>query len=201
MTIIHEPSRPVRTDVIGEVVFMSAWQELNRETVLNDNSQIVSFLRNILEPITYSARKDVTQREALVAASFIKWLGTGCGSCFLSEMLKTRNEAPLLGEQKTCAEYWAKENVIDTRTGYRLIQNIIAKADDYVAGALPGLSHVGKYVSYTTHDVDVIECICRFLGTKKGMSFATSCTDIIQAHWAKESKKVMETFSLPKVAA
>lgn len=111
MTIIHEPSRPVRADVIGEVVFMSNWHDLTRRTVLNGDSQ-VSFLRHLLKPIIYTAR-DVTQCEAMVAASFIKWLGTGCGSCFLSEMLKARNNAPLLGEQKACGEYWAKENVID----------------------------------------------------------------------------------------
>ena len=87
MTIIHEPSRPVRTDVIGEVVFMSAWQELTQTTVINENHDAVSFLRDIIEPVVYTSRKDVTQREAMVSASFIKWLGTGYGSCFLEEML------------------------------------------------------------------------------------------------------------------
>lgn len=180
--ISHAPSRPVRPDVIGEVVFMDEWQKLAGRMVLDQNHVIIPFLLNVLRQIVYTSRKQVTQREAMVAASFIKWLGTNCGNCFLEGLLIARKQAPLMGEREACAERWARENIIDQRTGLRCIQILLANEKGYVPGILPGLSHVGRHVSYSAHDVDVVECVACWLGSDGGLAFVERCKARIKAH-------------------
>ncbi len=194
MTVKHAPTKPVRSDVIGEVIFMRRWHGIVTTNVLNKRWQIVPFLIDVLEPVSPCRRKDVTEREAMVAASFVKWFGTSCGNCFLGELYRAQKAAPLLGEIDACAKFWASENAIQHRKGYRLIQAILAKQEDFQSGGL-------ARVSYTAHDVNVIECVTMWLGSPRGVAFAKQCNDEIKQYWKADFVKLQKRLGISNVPA
>lgn len=175
--IVHEPTRPVRPDVLGEVVFLSEWQKLNQTTAFDEYRKVVPYLWVIIQRSIFSGRHTVTQREATVAASFIKWLGTGVGSCFLTEMYKKKAKTVSCGEeQDTCVSFWAQENCMRDHSGLRRIEFILAKDEDYASlVAIPYASTLKHHINYTSHDLDVIECVVAWLATEAGTIFVEMC--------------------------
>ncbi len=176
MKVVHEPTRPVRTDVLGEVVFLEVWQAWNKQ-VVDDNSRYVPFLRTVIARSVRSERRTITQREATVSASFVKWLGTNVGNGFLLEIQRKHADEDMhyLNISQRYVEHWAKENCTNQQTKYRRIEMILATDADYGPTYLPGLSSLTRHVNYTVHDLDVIECIVHWLGSDEGQEFISCC--------------------------
>ena len=102
----HSPIRPVRQDVLGEVVFMAHWLELMARELPFDYD--IDPPNEMLKVVLWDLCCELTERHAQVCASFIRWLGTNNGRCFLEKAdsmsirMRSREEGYL------CA--WAIEN-------------------------------------------------------------------------------------------
>ena len=155
----HSPFRPARPDM-AEAVFLSRWQALN---VASD-----VFLPSIL------GHSRAPVRSARVAASFITWIGSNVGACFI-------REAKLAIAHHSYAEpayltAWALANrrVFSVSSNVRAIEVILSPASLFnQAGGTP--FELASQMNISLADMDVIESIVIWLSTAHGDSFVTAC--------------------------
>lgn len=83
----YQPITPCRPSVYGEGIFVRAWGEAMREPVQYGDDEENERFQSIVSPL--SARAD----DAAVASSFICWLGTNCGRCFLARAESAAKDA------------------------------------------------------------------------------------------------------------
>lgn len=169
----HTPLRPVRQGFIGEVVFYEEWLKL-MDTPYDyaNNGQLGA----ILYPLTgYSMP---SQREASVTASFIVWLGTNCGRCFLESTERFATDMAANGKthykrEDAYVAWWAMENHRRTwlNHGWRYIDGVLSESTNPGA-RLPEVSY---------DDCEVIEHVVHWLGTDDGRQFVKGCNAAIKA--------------------
>lgn len=163
----HRPMRPPRADVLGEVVFTECWAQLMAKPgpALEEcsNYQLTTILSSSMP--TY-----VTQRQAIVAATFVNWLGTNCGRAFLAE--GNRMEKSVCGRSgHGFLMAWAVENHRQTgiNSGFRALEHILATDDCRFAGTL------ARYPSLSADDFEVVEHVIVWLGSAPGQQFINQC--------------------------
>lgn len=172
----HEPIRPVRQDVIGEVVFMAQWKAL-MDTHLNFEYDIDP-PNQMLKKILWEMPGQLTDRHSQVSASMIRWLGTNNGRAFLEE---ADNMSILMrSREKGYVAAWALNNQRQSSScyGWRTIEAVlspVALNDSKVE--LPTLS---------LRDAETVETLIGWLGTDKGEQFVVQCRkDIAKLQKAK----------------
>lgn len=167
----HEPIRPARTDHPGEVTMLARWQALMGERceLAWDGDELECPLAGIISA-------ELTQRAAGVAASFVRWLGTGNGHGYLSEGAKLMaahgRDAYLVA--------WTLEN--RRFQGARQIEHILS----------PASSGLWQQPVISDTDAEVIESIAEWLGTEAGQSFLGVCLAEIEQKYSAERQCARE---------
>lgn len=170
MQLVHEPIRPVRQEVLGELVFVEQWQSLmDAKPERLDEDDERCWLRLILRDMDIP----VTQRHATVAASLVCWYGTNCGSSFLQGG-KSAAAANPRRPGPAWVGAWAQENhrVYGSGGGYRTLEHILALDTDRTRDGLVGL---WRTPDLAVDDFEVAEHVCAWLGSNAGAQFLAAC--------------------------
>jgi len=161
----HDPVRPVRTDVLGEVVFMARWKEL-MDTPL-DFEYDIDPPNQMLKKILWDVPGQLTERHAQVGASLIRWLGTNNGRAFLEQA--DDMSILLRSRERGYVAAWALQNErrLSTCYGWRTIEAVLSPNPlDDKRVERPLLSF---------DDAETIENLIGWLGTGKGEDFVVQC--------------------------
>lgn len=161
----HHPVRPVRQDVLGEVVFMEHWLKL-MDTHL-DFEYDIDPPNQMLKKLLWDLPENITDRHSQVSASLIRWLGTNNGRSFLEEadsmsiLMRSRENGYVAA--------WALHNRrrISTDYGWRTDEAVLSPS------ALNGEKVERPVLSYS--DAETIETLVGWLGTEKGEEFVVLC--------------------------
>ncbi|HGM6086244.1 hypothetical protein LJG69_18155 [Pseudomonas aeruginosa] len=158
--IRHSPINPVRADVVGEAVTMEQGASLVDRLLPFDLDEC-----ELVSPLAHMLSVPLNQRDAEVAASFVRWLGTNNGRGYLHEsqalVAKHRSNAFLIA--------WTLEN--RRFQGSRTIEQVLAPPRTIVtAPASLERLRVGDLV-ITDAGCEVIENIAEWLGSSKGQLF------------------------------
>lgn len=166
LPICHNPSTPVRPDVLGEVVFVEAWRRL-----MDAPLAFYADESTRLDDILSQYRNRPGQREATVCASLMCWFGTSCGQGFLHAAHCLSEK---LGEHKREDAYlaaWTIENSRSTGSGgVRTLEHCMATE---TAPSSVGLRRLPAEL--TADDYEVAECLARWLGSSDGQKFLAFC--------------------------
>lgn len=185
MPLLHEPSLPVRQDVIGEVVFVEAWQRLMDVPVeFPLDVDCDTMLDDVLSHYPYS----VGQREATVCASIICWLGTNCGLGFLHECKKLAEMFPSYRREHAYLAAWTIENSRSpgVNSGVRTLEHILSDT----IGRTGVLGNLGRIpASPSADDYECAECLIKWLSTTKGQDFLKYCEMEIQLRYRQKQNK------------
>jgi hypothetical protein len=160
----HVPIRPPR-DMCEEQVFARRWREL-MEMPSGDE-----WSRGPLHTILIGYPYEVDQRAASVAASFITWLGTNVGKCFLDLGNKIRDNVP----DAVYTAYLAAWGVQNSRrfgnnSNARQIEFLVRTQADMEKDFFPEVS---------VKDLEVLEQVALWLGLNEGQKFIRKCEDEI----------------------
>lgn len=158
--IEHIPITPPRKDHDGERSYLELWRRyISRCT----EEELQSIFRN-------TRYAHLTQRQASVAASFVIWLGTNCGRGLITEAdhVPPERDGYRQGRDLRYLRRWELENrrELGINGGVRYIEAILDPArctrETVIMAAAPDI---------TIDDLDVIECLCRWLATMEGQYF------------------------------
>lgn len=173
LELSHQPFRRPRTDFTGECMFASSWLRLMASPAVEDDNNRRG-VSTKLELILSVYPHEITQRTASIAASFITWLGTNMGMCFLGEAVKISEK--LGNRQDGFISAWAITNrrMQGIDQGVRAIEAIL-REEDY------GQSH--DLFSYrrpnapllTAADTEVVDHLVEWLAEEEGMEFVRKC--------------------------
>ena len=168
----HTPIRPVRSDVIGEQVFVEAWQALMSKEppsiwdTESPNAQLYAVLSRV------SGR--LTQRHASVSASVIRWLGTNNGRAFLAqaEGLAERLAGSLFCRTSAFVMAWGNENQrLNFRDfGLRTIEMVLAPAHEITENGRDT-----KRTPLSASDYETVESVVAWLAEGAGHTFLKGC--------------------------
>jgi hypothetical protein len=187
----HEGIRAPRKDVIGEVVMAERWQAYMQRFApsIHDECDEYGF-RTLMASFPFP----LSQRLATVAASFIQWLGTNCGRCFIGDAEKIA--AALHDRLDAWAAAWAIENARhpSINGGVRIIEAALAPADHYVHGRLNRLPDL------TAEDYEAVEHVVLWLGSTDGKAFFADCQREINARLEKERHERIAEWRKEQVA-
>lgn len=157
--IEHTPVSPPRKNHDGEHAYLDLWRRYVARCTEEELEELFSA----------TARRWPTQRQASVAASFVLWLGTNCGTA----MLRSAQDDVERGGYRGDPTYrylrrWELENrrSMSINYGLRLVEAILApeRGDG-------GQLRLCDVPTVTIDDLDVIDCICLWLATPDGQAF------------------------------
>jgi hypothetical protein len=158
--IEHIPIAPPRKGHEGEQAYLDLWKRFMARC---DEDA----LESMFSATAY--RRLATQRQASVAASFVLWLGTNCGTA----MLRTAQDSMTTGGYRndpSCRylRQWELENrrAMFINGGLRCVEAILTP--ERSGGGQLTLHNVP---TVTVDDLDVIDCICMWLATQDGQHF------------------------------
>lgn len=154
--LTHEPETAVRPSIYGEGCFVEQWKiVLNRVPDHGDGTTDEMFCTILgdLEP--------VDQRDATVAASFICWLGTNAGACYLLAASKRSAEGEPYRQSHQIE--WALHNRrrSHVNNGRRTVEALLKEP--------------------TIRDLEVIEKLAEWLDSKYGAAFIRAAHAEIEA--------------------
>lgn len=166
----HTPVRPVRQDVLGEVVFMEHWLKLMAQELPFEYD--IDPPNEMLKHILWDVPSVLTERHAQVCASLIRWLGTNNGRAFLerADNMSIRLRSREQGYQ--CA--WTLENQRRQGTdyGWRAIEAVLSPE------ALTNQRMERPALSF--EDSDTIDVLMGWMGSEKGEQFLVDCRKEIE---------------------
>lgn len=159
MLLQHEPIRPPNQEILGEIVYAEGWALLVGDDGLHP-------LHNILEPLGRPSF-----REAMLAATFVTWLGSVAGNEWLRGTAAIANQVTT--QKHRCGLFlstWSDYNCRRTgrNRGYRQVELLLADQRDG-----DGFPIVAS--SITPADYEVFDHTAMWLGTDMGMQFIQEC--------------------------
>jgi hypothetical protein len=160
MTAPHTPYMPARDD-LPEAIFLARWKALN--------TQMPSFLASVI-----GHRASV--RDCRVAASFVTWIGTNCGTSFIYEA-KSRVNDYVFTEPAYLAT-WALVNRRERHvsSNVRAIEVILSPESLFLGrGATP--YERAQKLSISLRDLDTVEAVVKWLASAHGDAFVTDCVE------------------------
>lgn len=180
---VHDPIRPVRPDVIGEVVFMRRWQALQDA---DDKPEDLGGRNSILCGILALTRHETTQRDATVCASLIRWLGTNNGKAFLDAAEDMVGK--LADRKRGFVAAWAVANIRDQQCnlGLNCVDAVLAPNH-----ATLGAAALDTEWQASADDIDAIHMMIQWLGSQRGAEFLEGCRKEIAAELAAERQRRM----------
>ena len=173
LPLSHNPAMPVRNDVIGEVVFVEAWQRFMASPSPFYFEDEQTRLDGVLSQ--YGGRAG--QREATVCASVICWFGTNCGRAFLGEARKFREKCPNLQAEDAYLSAWSIENKRASciNSNMRTLEHCLSTT---TVPASLGSRRIPAELS--ADDYECADCLARWLGSDDGQKFLGYCDAEIQ---------------------
>ncbi|HEK3717307.1 TPA: hypothetical protein ACKRQV_000033 [Pseudomonas aeruginosa] len=193
MHFAHEPIRPVRLEVLGELVYVSEWQALMSQQphrLLNEDE------RTWLDVILHDMDIHITQRHASVAASLVRWFGTNCGLAFLEVGKRAVLAQPRLPTMAWVGA-WAVENYRHhgINSGFRTLEHILAGNDD-----LDSRGDLARIPALSPDDYEVAEKVCAWLGTYEGERYLERCEDrinLLRAAAKADAGRIIPSSAIP----
>ena len=183
--LIHRPIRRPRTTFTGECMFAASWMRLMASPLVESDRYSGGFA-NKLESILTLYPHEITQRTASIAASFISWLGTNNGMCFL---LSARKMGETLGNMEHgYVAAWAIENRRSQgiNCGVRTIEAVLAEEDrgEDLFGYRPNIPIL------SAAEVEVVDILVGWIGCEEGRAFVSNCeAEIEQLKKAKSDEE------------
>ena len=172
----HVGLRPTR-NMVGEVVFAREWKRL-METPLEDDDYD-DYRIGKFAFIVHMTDGECSQHHASLAASFVTWLGTNCGGCFLlnAKRLAEENHGRMSRANMFLAQ-WAIENRrrAGVNSGWRTIEHLL-----YTGGHDSFGNFTGDYKPATSTEYEVLDNVVYWLGTAEGTLFIEKCERLIRA--------------------
>ena len=171
--LTHNPSMPVRQDIIGEVVFSEAWTRLMaippRFFMGDESTQLDACLG------AYQRRSG--QREATLAASLVTWFGTNCGGSFLREARTLADRKAMTMENSYLAA-WVVQNArkVGLNHGIRTLEHCMG-TEHFDPGF--GFGLVRKPADLTADDYECAEHLVMWFGGHEGQKFLAYCEEEI----------------------
>ncbi|WGK63482.1 hypothetical protein QAO71_17075 (plasmid) [Halopseudomonas sp. SMJS2] len=180
--LVHEPINPVRACTLGEGVMMNEWLSLmNEESIADDWDWGLP-----VHPLDMILRCPVDQRAATVASSFVRWLGTNNGRCYLSRSRAFQevhgSEAFLVG--------WVLENRRKYDNDFRMITYLLTKKENFSNQG--GLIAGGRLADVSDRDNEVIESVASWLGTELGLAYLHRCETEMKRQHDEHMKELRE---------
>lgn len=173
LPLSHNPARPVRSDVIGEVVFVEAWQRLMQTATFSifmgdDTSKLDEILM-------HHRIKPPDQRAATVCASLMRWFGTNCGGGFLYNAKHLASSGAFRSREDAYLAAWALDHsrLNWLNGGVRTLESCMSTAAP-VNGRHPP-------AELTADDYETAEHLVRWLGSNEGQRFIDLCEAEIAA--------------------
>lgn len=186
----HVATLPPRASVVGEGVFLSAWQKLMADSAVGyDEGPHPCLLHDILAHL----QEPVEQRHATVAATFIKWLGTNGGRDLIdrSERLKSSGMAPV---HAYCSA-WAILNRRDPciSHGIRTIEGILGPIE--LVTQITNYREIYKWLpKLTVSDYETVEAVVTWLASEEGVDFVGRCHEAIQKAHSDQRQAEMNAY-------
>lgn len=176
IALIHRPIRRPRTTFTGECMFAASWMRLMDSSPVESERYPGGFA-NKLESILTLYPHEITQRTASIAASFITWLGTNNGQCFL---IAARKMGETLGNpQNGYIAAWAIENRRSQgiNSGVRTIEAVLSKEDSGtdMFGYRPNIPIL------SAAEVEVVDLLVEWMAGEEGMTFVNNCEAEIES--------------------
>jgi len=155
----NEPMYPPREDVIGEMVFYSAWKKFMADDG-NPDHPFNYMLSGVLSDYAFP----LTERAATVAATVVVWLGCNMGRAVLAEGRKLSEN--VLRRETAYVQAWAAHTVrkMSVNGGYRTLERLLMPPG--------GPLERGKV---SLEDYEVAEQVMHWLGGKEGQRFLAAC--------------------------
>lgn len=168
--LVHRPLYPAR-DGTPEKIFLDEWVTLV-------NSLPISTLdgdMRVIDSILQHAPGRVTQRAVQVAATFVMWLGSKSGACFLLQgEAKERQLANADGRGYLSAWLHVNAREAHVNGGFRAIEHILSQRDALSAGQLRVAPKL------TLDDCEVVESVVRWLATSDAQRLIARCEQRIE---------------------
>lgn len=181
-TLVHEPINPVRACTLGEGVMMNEWLSLMNAESYADNWD----WGLPVHPLDMILRCPVDQRAATVASSFIRWLGTNNGRCYLTSSKAFQevhgSEAFLVG--------WVLENRRKYDNDFRMITHLLTKEENFSNRG--GLIAGGHLADVSDRDNEVVESVASWLGTELGLAYLHRCETEMKRQHKEHMKELRE---------
>lgn len=181
LDLFHEPVRPVRPGTVGEGIYLDLW----REFVTGEPEAAAAIFHDL-------PSKQLDQRGASVAASFMTYMGCNGGAGF------TRNAKHIAGKrfftdtERAFVAAWALDNQRNgaVNSGLRSIEFILAETHPIVDGRVSW----DRVPTVTADDMDVIECMVKWWSSPRATLMRDRANDlIVRAHHAREAaRRVLE---------
>lgn len=186
-TLIHRPIRRPRTTFTRECMFAASWLRLMESPTMQSDSNPRGYVSK-LESILCLYPHEITQRTASIAASFITWLGTNSGRCFMQEAQKVSETLGSLERGYVAA--WAIENrrTQGINSGVRTIEAILATEDSShdMFGYRPNIPIL------SAAEVEVVDLLVEWLAGEEGRVFVNKCeseVNLLQKAQAAEERR------------
>jgi hypothetical protein len=179
----HEPLKRIREDVAGEGIFVGLWQEL-MQCPIEERSRIIVTPNNKLGEIMMYSPVEVTQRTASICAEFCRYLGTNGGRGYLQlidEQVKIQRS-----REQAAITAWALENrrCFGTNSGRRTIEFLLS----------PVWGETANPADISFADVEAVDVMANWLGTKEGADFAAEGVRRIDEAYQQKRTAEREAF-------
>lgn len=176
IALIHRPIRRPRTTFTGECMFAASWMRL-MDSPLVESERYSGGFATKLESILTLYPHEITQRTASIAASFITWLGTNNGMCFLMSARKMGEV--ISNPQNAYVAAWAIENRRwqGINSGVRTIEAVLSKEDSGkdLFGYRPNIPIL------SAAEVEVVDLLVEWMAGEEGMTFVNNCEAQIES--------------------
>lgn len=168
--LIHRPIRRPRTTFTRECMFAASWLRLMDSPTIESDRTARGYVTK-LESILSLYPHEITQRTASIAASFITWLGTNNGSCFLME---ARKLSEILGSaERGYIAAWAIENrrAQGINNSVKTIEAILSSeaSDQDLFGYRPNAPIL------SAAEVEVADLLVEWIACQEGRAFVSKC--------------------------
>lgn len=190
LALDHIPTLPARESVVGEGVFLSAWQQLMADSAKGFGEGphpclLHSILAHLPDP--------VEQRHATVAATFVKWLGTNGGRDLLdkADRLRVKAGTPVAAYRFA----WAGVNRRDPciSHGIRAIEGILGPIE--LVTEVDNYRQISKWLpKLSVADYETVEAIVEWLPSREGTEFLEKCQTQIQKLHRAQRQAELEAF-------
>lgn len=164
----HSPARPPRAEH-PEGVFAACWVDLMAQAQVR---------RDVFRDLG----RELDQRAATAAASFVCWLGTSMGLAFLGNARRLAGDLSDAWRRPEeiylMAWAWAnRRSSVSHRV--RIVESILCREEPMQAGfdgTGPNWNAIDA-TKVTLDDIDAIDCVVTWLSTTPGQEFLARCED------------------------
>lgn len=177
LDLFHEPVRPVRPGTVGEGIYLDLW----REFVTGEPEAAAAIFHDL-------PSKQLDQRGASVAASFMTYMGCNGGADFTYSAKQTADKRFFTSAERAFLAMWATHNTrcAGTNSGLRAVEFILAEQHPTSTGRV----NWGLVPTVTADDVDVIECMVKWWSSPRATLMRDRANDlIVRAHHAREAAR------------